>query len=106
MTGTSFIPALIVILVLARIKKIINRFRDSGAVSPQTSRTPEELNIRRSILFNRLVKRKVLVEVTADRFYLHENNLEEYNRTRRMRVISIVIVLILLIMLDIYIMHF
>jgi len=102
MTGTPLIPAMIAILVVIRIKKLINQFKDSGTISADTAKTTEELNIRRSFLFRRLVRRNVFIEVAPDKFYLEENNLEEYYRNRRIRILTVFIILILLIMLDIY----
>ena len=46
------------------------------------------------------------MEITSDRFYLQENNLDEYFKARRMRMLSVVVILILIIFIDIYFLHF
>jgi hypothetical protein len=100
MNGTSIVPVLIVVIIVAKTKKIIRSFINSGATSPAKARTTEELNIRRSGIFNRLVRRGVLVEI-ADRFYIHEQNLIAYNSRRRTIMIAVLAILLLLILLDI-----
>jgi len=106
MTGTSVIPAMIVIMVVIRTQKIINRFKNTRTINPETAKTLSELNIRRGFLFNRLLRRNVFMEITSDRFYLQENNLDEYFKARRMRMLSVVLILILIIFIDIYFLHF
>jgi|WetSurMetagenome_2_1015567.scaffolds.fasta_scaffold187988_3 hypothetical protein len=110
MTGASLIPVFIVIIVVLRIKKLINRYKISGTISPQSAKTLKELNIRRSLVLRKLLRRNVIIESAPGKFYLQENNLIEYlkNRRRRMKtvVIILMIIMILLILTDIFITHF
>jgi len=101
MTGTPFVPAMVAIIIVIRIKKLINRFKDSGTTSIRAARSTEELNVRRSFIFRRLVKRNVLVEAVPGKFYLKEENLEGYYRDRRIRILVVVIILVLLVAADI-----
>jgi hypothetical protein len=73
---------------------------DTGTTSPPTAKTPEELNTRTSLLFQRLVRRKVLVETYANRFYLDEEALREYNNTRRKIMYIVILIIALLILFD------
>ena len=106
MTGTSTVPAMIAIIVVIRIKKIINGFLKSGTTNPKAAKTAEELNIRRGLLFRRLVSRNVLIEPAPGRFYLHEENLEKYYRSRRMTLVAIFFVVGLFILADLVFTHF
>jgi hypothetical protein len=100
MTGTPFFPGIIAVILVIKIKKIIQRFLDTGTTSPPAAKTPEELNIRTSLLFQRLLRRKVLVETFAGRYYLDEEALQEYNNTRRKIMITVILVIALLIVFD------
>lgn len=106
MTGASFIPALIVIIVVARIRKIANRFIETGTTSPGTAKSPFELGIRHSLLFSRLIRRNVIIEVAPGRYYLNESNYQDYRQRRRSIALIIAAVLILLILLDVIYLNF
>jgi hypothetical protein len=106
MTGTSFIPAIIVAIIVVRTKKIINRFKLSGTTTPHTAKTAGELNIRENLIFRKLVRRNVLIEVSPGRYYLHNEHLEDYLRARRMRILLAISVIIILILIDILFIHY
>jgi hypothetical protein len=99
-TGTSFIPALIVILVVRKTQQITDAYKTSGATDHETARTPGELGLRRGLLFKRLVRRNVLIEIAPGRYYLDETSLEIYFARRKTRMMAVVIVLIALIAAD------
>jgi hypothetical protein len=100
MTGISFVPVMVVLIIVIRTKKIINRFINSGTVTPGSAKTLYELNIRNSLILNKLVRRNVIVEISPERFYLHGDNLEKYYSARRTRILIIIGILILLILID------
>jgi hypothetical protein len=100
MTGTSTIPVMAAIIVALRFRLFVRRFIDTGTTNPQAAKTPEELNIRRRILFNRLLHRGVLIETSPGRFYLDEINLIEYKKVRRTWALIILGILIIIILLD------
>jgi hypothetical protein len=107
MNPASQIPAttaaIVAILVLAQFKKLINRFRNSGATSPKTAKTLEDLNIYPRRMFRRLLNRGVINEAGSGRYYLNEGNLEEYKQVRRIRMIIIFGILILLFLMGIFV---
>ena len=100
MTGTPFFPGIIAVIIVVKIKKLIQRFIETGTTSPPAAKTPEELNIRTSLLFQRLLRRKVLVETYANRFYLDEEALQEYNNKRRKIIYIVILIIALLILFD------
>lgn len=106
MTGTSFIPAMIVAIIVVRTKKIINQFKQTGTTSPQNAKTIGELGIRGNLIFRKLVRRGVLKEAAPERFYLSEENLDDYLRTRRLRAFLVLAILLVLIIIDVLFLHY
>jgi hypothetical protein len=97
----SFVAVMVAIIVAAKFRKIIRRFIDSGTTSPGTSKTWVELNLRRGLMFKRLINRGVIIETNPERYYLHLENLAEYNNRRRKLILIFLAVLIVLILLDV-----
>jgi uncharacterized membrane-anchored protein len=106
MTGTSFIPIIVAVIVVIRFHRFISRFKDSGTTTPKTAKTLEELNLKRRLIFNRLLYRRVLIEISSERYYLNEENLIEYYKARRIRMIVISGILILIILIDALVMNY
>jgi hypothetical protein len=106
MTGTPFVPAMIVVLVMIRIRKIIDTFKNSGTLSSQTAKSLGDLNIRKSFILKRLVRHKVLVENSFGQYYLQEDHLEGYYRNRRIKVIIIAMILMILICIDVWLIRY
>lgn len=84
-------------VILARERRMVNRLRAAGAVTPEQARTLEELGISRGVIFRRLRERAVVRQAGQDRFYLDEPSWEAVRRGRR-RAIHVlgVIALVLL----------
>ncbi|HJR58941.1 MAG TPA: hypothetical protein VJ813_06085 [Vicinamibacterales bacterium] len=84
-------------VILAKERRMVNRVRMLGAVSPQQARTLEELGITRGVILRRLRERAVIRQAGPDRFYLDEPSWEAVRRSRR-RAIHVlgVIALVLL----------
>jgi hypothetical protein len=97
---------LVVILILAKFRRLINSFRNSGSTSSRTAKTLEDMNIRPDRIFRRLLNRGVISEAGSGRYYLNEANLDEYNQVRRIRVMIIFGVLILLLLLTVFVLKF
>jgi hypothetical protein len=106
MTGTSFIPAMIVAIIVVRTKKIINTFKQAGATTPRNAKTTGELGIRGHMIFRKLVRREVLKEASPERYYLNEENLEIYLRDRRLRVFIVLAIILGLIIIDVLFLHY
>jgi len=98
MTGASSIPIIAAIIVVAVTKRLINRFKDSGATNPHSARSLDELNVRRSLIFRRYVNRGILIEVNG-KYYLDEQRLAEYHAKKRRILIPLVIVLVAILLL-------
>ena len=88
-------------VILAKERRLVNRVRMLGAVSPQQARTLEELGITRGVILRRLRERAVIRQVGPDRFYLDEPSWEAVRRSRRraihvLGVIALVVLFALL----------
>ena len=105
-TGTSFVPVLIVILIMARTRKIIDRFKNSGSTNPQNAKTLQELNLRSRWIVSRMVRRNLIVETQPGKYYLQENMINEYYQKRRKRVIVVLMILLAFVIIDVYFTHY
>jgi len=95
MTATYHIPifvaVMVAIIVAAKFKKLVNIFIDLGATTPKTSKTLEVLNIKPRLMFKRLVNRGVIIESGPERYYLNAENLVEYKKARRVRMMRFMV---------------
>lgn len=106
MTGTSIIPSLVAVIIIAKINKFIQRFIATGTTSPNTAKTLEELKLDKRVAFRKMLKHKVIIETNPNRYYLSEENLEKYRNTRRTIMSVIIIILAILILIDALFLNF
>lgn len=101
MTGTSFIPIIIVILLVIKTRKLLDRFRKSGAINEENAKTLDELIISRRLIFRKYLSYSVIIE-THGKYYLNEQNLINYRSKKRMILIPLLVILsIIIIYMDI-----
>ena len=84
--------------VLAREKKIIRIFQHAGAVKSFKAITPEDHGVTRGFIFNKLVRKGVLLQVHDGRFYLNEARAHEVSKRRR-EIFGIILMVIAIIVL-------
>jgi hypothetical protein len=85
MNGGGAVVAIIVIT-----NGILNAFKKSDALSPDTAKTKAELNISSRWIFNRLVSKGVIRQMSGDRYYVDLPAQEIYLR-RRNTALAVVI---------------
>ena len=88
-------------VIARRRRKILRAFRDAGALSAETATTRDELGLRRSVVFRRLVRTGVLVDAGSGRYYLDEEAAARAHHLRVLRVqlmMAVVAVVLLLIL--------
>jgi hypothetical protein len=90
-------PALIAI----KMRKIIDRFKEHGAVTPERSLPLETIGVSKRLLLRRLIRRGVIIEATPGRYYLNEENLTIFNQNRRAK--AGIVLLLIIVALAIYI---
>lgn len=81
-------------IIAARIRKEIRQFEQAEAFSERSARNPEELGIRKCLIFTRLVNAGVFIETSGNRYYLHHENLAAYQSNRRKRIIFFLLIII------------
>lgn len=79
-----------VVAVMLITKGILDAFKKKGALSPDTAKTKAELCIRSRWIFNRLVSKGVIRQVSGDRYYVDLRAQETYLR-RRNTALAVVI---------------
>jgi hypothetical protein len=87
-------PAVIAI----QTKKIISRFAQREAFSPDRAVTPGELGINENFIFRRLVSRGVITEAGLGRYYINRENLEDFNALRRRKVFIVLAVILVVVL--------
>ncbi len=101
MTGTSSIPIILVLIIIVRTKRLINKFKKLGAINEENAKTLDELKISRRLIFRKYLFHDIIIE-TNQKYYLDELNLKKYKAKKRMILIPlIVITLLVFIYLDI-----
>ena len=86
-------PTIAPAVIALKIKKIIRVFEESATISPLTAKTPEELGLHPGMMFGRLVRMDVLVEVGDNRYYLNYANLATYEEAKQRRIFRVIILL-------------
>ncbi len=77
-----------IVAVIVVTKRIMNAFRKADATSPDRARTTAELHIRSKLIFNKLISRGVIKQVSGDRYYMDLQAQGSYLRRRRLIVLA------------------
>lgn len=85
--------------IVVRQNKYIRRFRNAEALSPETAKTLEELGIRESWTFSRMVGRGVFIEAGEGRYYMDPIGEDQFLAGRWMRIIATVIIGLIIVLL-------
>ena len=88
------------IAIIAKQKKIIRRFKDVNATTPQLAIDPFVLGLKNGLVFKRLVDRSVLVEANPNLFYLDEERADIYRANRRK--VALVLMAVLLVIFAVF----
>src|SRR3954469_454678 len=94
MTGSA-LPAIIAI----KMRRYKEAFRAAGAVSPGRAMRPADAGLRQSLIFQKLVREKILVPVGDGRYYLDETRDEAVMRNKR-RILTVVLFIILVLLIS------
>ena len=85
--------------ILIRQRRMIRRYRDAGAIDSLHACCPEDLGLRRSWLFNRMIDRGVFVPVGDGRCFLDLQGAQRFREIQRRRAGVLLIVAIVLFLL-------
>jgi hypothetical protein len=92
----SFAPILPIFVLVWRIRALIRRFQNLNAVAPESAVSHEELNVRRAVIFRRLVHQGVIGTVGEDRYYLDTDRYQEWRAARRRRALIALALIVIL----------
>lgn len=85
-------------IIIAIQNKIIRKFRTTGTTNPKSAKTIEDLGIRHHLLFNKLVRKGVIVQ-NGSKYYLDEQRTEEFIRQRRLTMLTVLAIVLVLVAL-------
>jgi hypothetical protein len=80
--------------IIAKQNRLMRRFRQACATTPDSARTPQDLGCRDSWIFRRLVERGVFVEGKPGRYYVDEVAADEFVRVRRAWALGVLAVVL------------
>jgi len=81
-------------IIIAMQNRIMNRFMDHNAVSPEQAKTIEDLGLKKNLLFNKLLRRGVLVQTPDERYYIIPEKAAQYKRRRRIIILIVMAVVL------------
>lgn len=83
-------------VVIHKQNKLIRLFNEAGAIDAEHAISISEIGVRRSLVFNKMVSRGILIECRPDFFYINNNEVPRFNEQRRIRgIIAVVVFLII-----------
>jgi hypothetical protein len=83
--------------VIRKERELIEHFRDAGAVSPSTARSPADLGVHERFAWIRLVERGVIREAESGKYYFHEPTwVTVRQRRRRLTLVMLLVVCVAL----------
>lgn len=91
------------ILIAAKTKKYKRLFRKAGATSPSTAIIPEQHGIRKTLVFSKMVRDGILIQVN-DGYYLDEFK-NDSTVSRRMQAVFYLIIGLLIILILVLVMN-
>ena len=91
MNGTA-VPAIIAM----KMRRYKEAFRAAGAVTPATAMRPDEVGLRKSVIFDKLVRQRVLVAAGDGRYYLDETRDATVRRSKRKLVLVLLAIILVL----------
>ncbi len=74
-------------IIIIRRKRLVRRFRETGAIDREHAVNLEALGERRSWIFNQMVRHNVFLPAGNDRYFMDERAAVEFLRQRRSRAL-------------------
>lgn len=93
--STAALAAVIVVILNAKRRRLLRRFRDVGAIDVDHAVTLQTLGMSLSRIFSRLVRRNVFVAVPDGRYYLDEVAASRFLHRKRIEALVVVGVMLL-----------
>ena len=84
--------------------RIIRRFKEAGATTPERAIDPATRQIHQTFVFNKLVREGVLVKVRSHQYYLNEARAAHYEQQRYQTLLALIIILIIAVAVYLFLM--
>ncbi len=84
--------------IIIKQNQYMRTFRKAGATDYRSAKTLEELGIRPTGIFNRMVDRGVFVNAGRDAFYIDQDAASEFVSTRRKRALWALVLAVLVLL--------
>jgi hypothetical protein len=84
----------VVVVMSRRRRRLIRAYLNAGATDPMRACTPQELGLRRSWIFDRLIDRGVFVPIADGRCFLDLDATDRYFRARRRGAVVVALIAI------------
>lgn len=80
-------------VMMLRRKQIIHAFRNAGAIDENNAIELNKINIKKSQVFKNLIKRKMIIRLADDRYYLNEPVVRIFENNRRYFLLIVFIII-------------
>lgn len=90
------VPSFAPVIISKKRRRIINAFREAGAVSSESAKPLEEIGLSKSVLLEIQKLRGVIVKVEQNRFYLDEMRGKKVEHFRRILAVVLVVLVALI----------
>jgi hypothetical protein len=88
--------------IIAKQNQYLRRFQEAGAISAETAASLEQVGCRDSRMFQRIVRREVVRQVSQGKYYLDIEAAQEFRRARRERALTALVIIVIIAVVLIY----
>ncbi len=91
------------IVIIAKTKKYIRAFRRAMATNANNAIALTDHGINKSFVFNKLVRRGVIIKTNEDKYYLDERREHEVMKRKRAIVITVMAVILIAMLIIVFV---
>jgi hypothetical protein len=88
--------------IIAKQNQYLRRFREAGAVSPDTALSLEQAGCRDSRMFRSLVRREVIRQTPEGKYYLDLKAAQAFRQARHERALTALVIVLAMVAVLVY----
>jgi hypothetical protein len=88
--------------IIAKQNQYLRRFQEAGAVAPESAMSLEQVGLRDSRMFQRLVRREVIRQAGPGKYYLDVQAAQAFRTARRERALNALLIVLVIAVVLIY----
>ena len=88
--------------IIAKQNQYMKRFQEAGAVAPESAMSLEQVGLRDSRMFQRMVRREVICQAAPGKYYLDVEAAQVFRKARRERALNALLIVLVLAVVLIY----